>query len=61
VSQSVLGSISVVLVALAFTCVVWWAFSKHKKKDFDEAASLPFEHGELEQAKQNHEKSENKS
>ena len=60
-SQSVLGSISVVLAALAFGGVVWWAFSKHKKKDFDEAASLPFEDGELEDNQQNIEKSENKS
>jgi len=61
VSQTVLGSISVVLAALAFGCVVWWTFSKHKKKDFEEAASLPFEDGELEQTEQNVEKSENKS
>jgi cytochrome c oxidase cbb3-type subunit 4 len=27
---------------LAFLGVCWWAFSKHKKKDFDEASQLPF-------------------
>jgi cytochrome c oxidase cbb3-type subunit 4 len=34
--------IGTLLALLAFLGVCWWAFSKHKKKDFEEAAQLPF-------------------
>ncbi|WP_075185803.1 cbb3-type cytochrome oxidase subunit 3 [Teredinibacter haidensis] len=37
-----LRSLSVVLVALAFAGVCWWAFSPKRKKRFDDAANLPF-------------------
>lgn len=37
-----LQSLSVVLVALAFAGVCWWAFSPRRKKRFEEAANLPF-------------------
>ncbi len=41
-NNSVLGSISTVLVAIAFFGVCWWAFSPSRKKQFEEAANLPF-------------------
>ena len=46
--QGILQGIGTILAMLAFGGIVWWTFSKHKKKDFDEAANLPFEEGELE-------------
>lgn len=52
-SQSIIGSISVVLVALAYGAVLWWVFGKHRKKDFDEAANLPFDKDEREATRQN--------
>ena len=30
------------LSLIVFLAIVVWAFSKHKKKDFDEAAQIPF-------------------
>ena len=33
---------STILVMIVFIGICWWAFSKSKKKDFDEAANLPF-------------------
>lgn len=38
-----LGTISTVLVAVAFAGVCWWAFAPRRKKRFEEAAKLPFE------------------
>ncbi|HDZ57616.1 MAG TPA: cbb3-type cytochrome c oxidase subunit 3 [Pseudomonas xinjiangensis] len=35
--------IATILVMLAFLGVVLWAYSSYKKKDFDEAAQLPFD------------------
>lgn len=46
-----LGSISTVLVAIAFVGVCYWAFSPKLKKRFDEDANLPFA-DELEDNKQ---------
>ncbi len=40
--QGLIGSIFTVFVFVAFIGVVWWAFSSHNKKRFDEAANLPF-------------------
>lgn len=40
--QGTLQGIGTVLAMLAFLGVCWWAFSKHKKKDFEEASQLPF-------------------
>ena len=37
-----LRSLSTVLVMIAFIGVVFWAYSGKRKKDFDEAANLPF-------------------
>lgn len=30
------------LLILAFVGITWWAYSKRRKPDFDEAAQLPF-------------------
>lgn len=30
------------LLILAFVGITWWAYSKRRKPDFDEAAHLPF-------------------
>ncbi|MDR5866629.1 cbb3-type cytochrome oxidase subunit 3 [Halomonas koreensis] len=30
------------LLIVAFLGLVWWAYSKRRKPDFDEAANLPF-------------------
>jgi len=37
-----LRSIVTVAGLLCFLAIVWWAYSKSSKKDFDEAANLPF-------------------
>lgn len=40
--QGTLQGIATILAMVAFLGVCWWAYSGHKKKDFDEAAQLPF-------------------
>ncbi len=40
--QGILQGIGTILAMMAFFGICWWAFSKHKKKDFEEAAQLPF-------------------
>jgi cytochrome c oxidase cbb3-type subunit 4 len=40
--QGTLQGIGTILTMIAFLGVCWWAFSSYKKKDFDEAAQLPF-------------------
>lgn len=40
--QGTLQGIGTILAIAAFLGVCWWAFSGHKKKDFEEAAQLPF-------------------
>lgn len=37
-----LQGLGTVLAMVAFLAVCWWAFSKGKKKDFEEASQLPF-------------------
>ncbi len=37
-----LRSLSPVLVMIAFAAVCWWAYSPKRRKQFDEAAQLPF-------------------
>jgi len=37
-----LRGIATILAMVAFIGVVIWAYSSYKKKDFDEAAQLPF-------------------
>ena len=34
--------ITTLLIMIAFIGIVIWAYSKRRKKDFDEAANLPF-------------------
>lgn len=46
--QGTLQGIGTILAMIAFIGVCWWAFSKRKKKDFDEASKLPFDRDELE-------------
>lgn len=41
-SQGTFQGIATILAMVAFLGVCWWAFGSHKKKDFDEAANLPF-------------------
>ena len=45
--QGTIQGIGTILAMAAFLAVCWWAFSKHKKKDFDEASRLPFDSDEL--------------
>jgi cytochrome c oxidase cbb3-type subunit 4 len=40
---NVLRSITTVAALVAFLGIVWWAWSKSRKADFDKAARLPFE------------------
>jgi cytochrome c oxidase cbb3-type subunit 4 len=35
-------SIVTVLAFVSFIGIVWWAYSRHSKKGFEEAARLPF-------------------
>jgi len=35
------GLITLLLI-IAFLGITWWAYSKRRKPDFDEAANLPF-------------------
>lgn len=37
-----LRGLSSILVLLAFVGICWWAFSPKRRKQFDEAARLPF-------------------
>lgn len=46
-----LGSISTVLVTIAFFGVCFWAFSPKLKKRFEEDAKLPFADDELDTKK----------
>ncbi|MDN6180975.1 MAG: cbb3-type cytochrome c oxidase subunit 3 [Halomonas subglaciescola] len=36
------GVVTLVLI-IAFLGITWWAYSKRRRKDFDEAANLPFD------------------
>lgn len=44
---NLVGSVATVLVTVLFIGVVIWAWSKKRKKDFDEASRLPFDEDEL--------------
>ena len=44
--QGTLQGIGTIMAMLAFFFICWWAFSSHKKKDFEEAAQLPFVDGQ---------------
>ena len=41
-----LSGIVTLLAMIAFIAVCVWAFSRHKKADFDEASRLPFDDDE---------------
>ena len=45
--QGTMQGIGTILAMIAFLGICWWAFSRHKKKDFDEASRLPFDDEEL--------------
>ena len=45
--QGTIEGIATIFAMIAFLGVCWWAFSKHKKKDFEEASRLPFDEDEL--------------
>ena len=38
-----LSAISTVLGLTAFLLIIWWAWSKRRSGDFEQAANLPFE------------------
>lgn len=38
----ILNGISIILVLVTFIGIIWWAFSKRRIKDNNEAAMLPF-------------------
>ncbi|HLS98781.1 MAG: cbb3-type cytochrome c oxidase subunit 3 [Porticoccaceae bacterium] len=40
--QGTLQGIATILAMVAFLGVCWWAYSGHKKQDFEEASQLPF-------------------
>jgi len=42
-------SLATVLCALAFAGVVWWAYGPSRRKQFDEAAQLPFDDEEVQE------------
>ena len=44
--------ITTALALIAFIGVVIWAYSKRRKKDFDEAANLPFADDEIDKKSQ---------
>ncbi|SDJ81626.1 cbb3-type cytochrome oxidase subunit 3 [Microbulbifer yueqingensis] len=45
--MDILRQIAVVLGAVAFLAVCWWAFSPKRRKRFEEDAKLPFADEEL--------------
>ena len=47
-----LRGITTALALIAFIGVVIWAWSKRRKKDFDEAANLPFADDEIDKKSQ---------
>lgn len=53
-----LRGIATILAMLAFIGVIVWAYSSYKKKDFEEAAQLPFA-DEPEEAKMPENENEN--
>ncbi len=54
-------SIYTVIVFVLFVGIGLWAYSKGRKKDFDEAANSIFEEDELDNSKQNNTKQESKN
>lgn len=54
-------SIYTVIVFVLFIGIALWAYSKGRKKNFDEAANSIFEEDELDNSKQNNTKQESKN
>ena len=54
-------SIYTVIVFVLFIGIGLWAYSKRRKKDFEEAANSIFEEDELDNSKQNNTKQESKN
>lgn len=52
--NSTLQGLGTVFAMAAFIGVVIWAYSSNKKKDFDEAAQLPFADDEHETSEEQH-------
>lgn len=46
--------IATILAFAAFIGVCWWAFSARRKKDFEEAANLPFDDDEADKNSRKH-------
>ena len=44
-----LRGLSTILVMIVFVSICLWAFNGRKKKDFDDAANLPFQDEEIAQ------------
>ncbi len=60
IDQGTLQGIGTILAMAAFLGICWWAFSRHKKQDFEEASRLPFEGDELEDQERDSDKSDEK-
>lgn len=58
--QGTMQGIGTILCMVAFLGVCWWAFSKHKKKDFEDAGRLPFDEDELKEIDQTASENRNK-
>lgn len=58
--QGTMQGIGTILAMIAFLGICWWAFSKHKKKDFDEASKLPFDEDELKDIEEKDDARENR-
>ncbi|MGB1271218.1 MAG: cbb3-type cytochrome oxidase subunit 3 [Endozoicomonas sp.] len=50
--------LATVVALIAFLSVIFWAYSSRRKKDFDEAAALPFA-DDMKEADSNREMTEN--
>jgi cytochrome c oxidase cbb3-type subunit 4 len=48
------GLLTLILM-LAFLGIVFWAYSKNRKKDFEEASRLPLEEGDADPREYRHE------
>ena len=41
-TQSIVGSITTVVMFVTFLGIVFWAYSRRRRRDFEEAANAPF-------------------
>ncbi|MDL0429872.1 cbb3-type cytochrome c oxidase subunit 3 [Marinobacter sp. TBZ242] len=55
-----LRGIQTLVIMAMFFGIIWWAFSKHRKKANEEAAHLPFDDDEVEKRTLEQEKTEKK-